>query len=176
MSTSDVGYKFIEPIHSSPLPSEPSVSRASRGLLTLTRYTHLDLNRPGNSLDWSARLRFFCLLYDALQIYRLPSPKWIQHFGHFVAWWWTLTFLEFIFFDANKSLRGDLLWVGFTFSFRIHFQINAYTGWCCCPIWPISWHSWWEKLGYYHFIAQRFLYISPSLVKWFVKRFMSPSH
>ena len=92
-----------------------------------TRYIQLGPHRLGSSLGRNVGLRFTCVLHDTLQIYRHPSPKWIQHFGYFIAWWWALLAWNLIYFFWH-SLRSDLLWVDFTFSFWISFWMNACTG------------------------------------------------
>ena len=67
-------------------PSEPYVSRASRRLLTL-RDSHLGPHRPWSSLGRNVPLRFTCVWYDALQVYRSSSPNWGEHIGHFISRW-----------------------------------------------------------------------------------------
>jgi len=97
------------------IPSEPSV-RASRGLWSWRDIPTLTPHRLWNSLGWTARLRFTCLRYDALQIY-CPSPpsfKWSEHFGLFFCDG-ELHLSRNPF--SNPNPRGNLLRAGFTFSF-----------------------------------------------------------
>ena len=121
----DVGFKVQIILISH--PSEPSVSDASRGLLTL-RGPHLDQCRHGSGLGHNAHLRFTCIFHDTLQGYRLPSPKLGERDRHFISWWWTLPLYTLHLNLINNQGAIYFGYASILFLIISRIQMNTYTG------------------------------------------------